>query len=455
MKRVKAAACAVLAGLMLAGCGSEKVITCTAEGPAAAVDLTQYVVREAAYPVYPAEPRFEDYMNDGEEGWDAYEAAYTEYTEALRKLGKLDAEPDSGAVTAFAEKTLGKIFADSENRVYSPISLYAALAMLTEMTAGETKQQVMDLLGAADSESLRRTVRDLWMSVYVDDGQSVCRLANGAFLRENAEVKQTAVDMLADWHFASTYRVPMGTAEADEAIASWLNQNTGGLLSEETGNIRTDGNDLLRLYNTIYYKSGWQDAFEGSATKRDTFTAADGTAQKTDFMHRTESGSYQKGDGYTAAPRSLNYGRMVFVLPDEGVTPESLLQRDGFLTELTGDYNAAELVWSVPKFDVKSSTELNEVLQSLGVTDAFDWTKADFTPLTANGAFLSSAMQAARVKIDEEGVEAAAYTELVCRDTAMMEVPPTVEMDLDRPFLFVLFDYNNIPLFVGTVNTMA
>lgn len=38
--------------------------------------------------------------------------------------------------------------------------------------------------------------------------------------------------------------VPMGTEEADKAIAGWLNQNTGGLLSEETGNIRTDGNDL-------------------------------------------------------------------------------------------------------------------------------------------------------------------------------------------------------------------
>ena len=52
-------------------------------------------------------------------------------------------------------------------------------------------------------------------------------------------------------------------------------------------------------------------------------------------------------------------------------------------------------------------------------------------------------------------MEAAAYTEIVCADSAMMEVPPTVEMDLDRPFLFVIFDYNNVPLFVGTVNTMA
>ena len=454
MKRLRAILCALLAGALLAGCGKVEEGG-RSERPEPAMELAKYIVAEAEYPVYPAEPRYEDYFNDNGEGdWDAYEAAYTEYTGALRKLGKLDAEIDSGAVRGLADRTVGKIFTDGENRVYSPVSLYAALAMLTEMTAGETRQQVMELLGEADGASLRQQIKELWLGTYMDDGRSMCRLANGAFLRENAEVKQEAVDTLADWHFASTYRVPMGTEEADKAIAGWLNQNTGGLLSEETGNIRTDGNDLLRLYNTIYYKSGWQDAFKSSRTKQDTFTAADGSAQRVDFMHRTESGGCQKGEGYTAAPRYLRYGRMVFVLPDEGVTPESLLQRQGFLTELTGDYNAAELVWSVPKFDVKSSTELNEVLQALGVTDAFDMTEADFTPLTDNGAVVDSVMQAARVKIDEDGVEAAAYTELVCADSAMMEVPPTVEMDLDRPFLFVIFDYNDIPLFVGTVNAL-
>ena len=185
MKRVRAICCAVLAGLMLAGCAVQPQ-TDNKRGGGAAVDLTKYVVKEAAYPAYPKEPRFEDYFDENGEGdWDAYDAAYTEYREALQKLGKLDAEPDGGAVLAFANRTLGKIFADSENRVYSPISLYAALSMLTEMTDGDTKQQVMELLGAADSETLRQTVRDLWMSVYLDDGRSVCRLANGAFLRED------------------------------------------------------------------------------------------------------------------------------------------------------------------------------------------------------------------------------------------------------------------------------
>ena len=455
MKRLRAILCALLAGALLAGCGVQPR-TDDKQGGGAAVDLTKYAVKEAAFPAYPREPRYEDYFNDNGEGdWDAYMAAEDEYMAALQKLGKGRLDQESAApVLTFADRTAEAIFTNSENRVYSPVSLYAALAMLTEMTAGETRQQVMELLGEADGASLRQQIKELWLGTYMDDGRSMCRLANGAFLRENAEVKQEAVDALRDWYYASTYRVPMGTAEADKAIAGWLNQNTGGLLSEERGSIRTAVDDLLRLYNTIYYKSSWRDAFEESRTGKDVFTAAGGTEQETDFMHRTESGSYQKGEGYTAAPRYLRYGRMVFVLPDEGVTPESLLQRQGFLTELTGDYNAAELVWSVPKFDVKSSTGLNEALQALGVTDAFDGTKADFTPLTDNGAVVDSVMQAARVKIDEDGVEAAAYTEIVTAESAMMEMPPTVEMELDRPFLFVIFDNSNVLLFVGTVNTL-
>ena len=284
----------------------------------------------------------------------------------------------------------------------------------------------------------------------------MCRLANAAFLRENADVKQSAADTLAQWYYASSYRVPMGTEEADRAIASWLNQQTGGLLAEETGNIRTDAANLLRLYNTIYYKAGWWEPFKSSRTKADTFTAADGSEQRADFMHLTETGDVLRGEGYTAAPKSLKCGRMVFVLPDEGVTPESLLARDGFLTELTGEYSMADVVWSVPRFDVKTSVDLKDILKALGVTDAFDGNMADFTPLTDNGAMVNSVMQAARVKIDEEGVEAAAYTEIVANDSsAMIEPPPVVEMNLNRPFLFVIFDGNDVPLFVGTVQTVA
>lgn len=455
MKRMRAILCGILAALMLAGCGTQTDVRQPQGGGVAAVDLRSYAVKEAAYPVYPEEPRYEDYFNDnGDDNWDDYDAAYTEYMEALQKMGKGE-QPDSGAVQRFADRTAAEIFTGQENTVYSPISLYAALGMLTEITDDETRQQVLNLLGAADTETLRQQIKNLWISVY-QDGDAVCRLANAAFLRENADVKQTAADTLAEWYFASSYRVPMGTEEADAAIASWLNQQTGGLLSEETGNIRTEEENLLRLYNTIYYKAGWRRAFESSQTETDTFTAANGSKQQVDFLHQTGEGTYRKGEGYTAAPKTLECGRMVFVLPDEGVTPESLLQREGFLAELTECDDGARMVWSVPKFEVKSSVELKDVLRALGVADAFDADKADFAPLTDGDAVVSSVMQAARVKIDEEGVEAAAYTEIVAAaDSGPMELPPVVEMNLNRPFLFVIFSDDDVPLFVGTVQTMA
>ena len=443
MKKARAILCGVLAALMLAGCGGQQGGT--------TLDLKQYAVAQAVYPDYPKRPIEADYYRDDGQ-WDdsAYEADYEKYVDGLRALGKNEERVDTAALTAFSGNTAAAIFTTQENTVYSPVSLYVALSMLTELTDGETKQQVMDLLGAADAGALRQQIKKLWVSVY-QDGDAVCRLANAAFLRENADVKQSAADTLAQWYYASSYRVPMGTEEADRAIASWLNQQTGGLLAEETGNIRTDAANLLRLYNTIYYKAGWWEPFKSSRTKADTFTAADGSEQRADFMHLTETGDVLRGEGYTAAPKSLKCGRMVFVLPDEGVTPESLLARDGFLTELTGEYSMADVVWSVPRFDVKTSVDLKDILKALGVTDAFDGNMADFTPLTDNGAMVNSVMQAARVKIDEEGVEAAAYTEIVADTTAAEEPPPVVEMNLNRPFLFVIFNSDNVPLFVGTV----
>ena len=455
MKQMRAILCGVLAVLMLAGCGGVEQVVCRSERPDPAVDLTQYAVREAAYPVYPKQPRLEDYTDENGMGgdWDAYLADVEVWEKEMRALG-MNVEPESGAVLDFAGQTAGKIFTGGENTVYSPISLYVALGMLTELTDGQTKQQVMELLGAADTEALRQQIKNLWLSVYRDN-DAVCRLANAAFLRENADVKQSAADTLAEWYYASSYRVPMGTEEADKTIAGWLNQQTGGLLSEETGNIRTDMDNLLRLYNTIYYKAGWRAAFESGQTKADTFTAADGSKQQTDFMHRTDEGTYRQGEGYTAAPKSLKYGRMVFVLPEEGVTPESLLQRQGFLSELAEGYDRARVNWSVPRFDVKSSVDLADALKALGVADAFEADKADFTPLTDNIAYVSSVMQAARVKIDEEGVEAAAYTEIVAKSDGAPEPSPVVEMNLNRPFAFVIFDGNDVPLFVGTVQTIV
>lgn len=410
MKKVRRILCGALAALLLAGCGS---------GAAG-----EYAIVEASYPT---------------------------------RTQKTEERADTEELVRFSSETAAKIFAEGENTVYSPVSLYMALGMVTELTEGQTKRQVTNLLGVSDSEALRQWTQSLWRQLYCDEKDSALWLGTAAFLNEAMTFHKEPLEVLAEDYYASSYGLPMGTSGADKAIAAWLDRQTNDLLTDDTGAIRTEKRDLLRLYNTIYYKAAWQAEFFGGATAEDIFTAADGTEQRADFMHIAIEGSpVRKGEGYRCASLYLkDGGEMTFYLPDEGVTVEELWQQENFLgEELAVPTHVVRVNWSVPKFDLRNSLELNEVLQALGVIDAFDGSRADFSPLTEQPAYVESVNQAARVKIDEEGVEAAAYTEV---DTNAGDAPPQEmpeeEMNLNRPFLFVIWK-DGAPLFVGAVQTM-
>ena len=143
-----------------------------------------------------------------------------------------------------------------------------SISLLTELTEGQTKQQVTNLLGVSDSEALRQWTQSLWRQLYCDEKDSALWLGTAAFLNEAMTFHKEPLEVLAEDYYASSYCLPMGTGTADKIIAGWLNQQTNDLLTDDTGAIETEKRDLLRLYNTIYYKSSWRDAFESSRTYR-------------------------------------------------------------------------------------------------------------------------------------------------------------------------------------------
>ena len=68
---------------------------------------------------------------------------------------------------------------------------------------------------------------------------------------------------------------------------------------------------------------------------------------------------------------------------------------------------------------------------------------------------MTQVQHAARVKIDEKGCEAAAFTAIMAdAASAMPQELPEIEMDLNRPFAFLITGVDGLPLFIGTVNTL-
>ena len=450
--------------------------------PIAAQYLQDLAVKTADYPVLPAMPNESeldeafstiDYDKMGAdayekaqekiwEDWDARSNAYYDALKALRSKGT----SYPAAFLHFTQET-GTLLSAEENTVLSPANLYLAFAMLSETTDGDSRAQLLSLLGLENTDAPRAAGNYVWRNLYGETSTGKTLLGSSVWLNENVPYNEETLQVLAEQYLASTFSAPMGDEKTDKAIGEWINENTGNLLQDAAGEIQTKPETVMLLLTTLYFKDQWRDEFWKDATKKDTFTAADGEKQTVDFMHRTDDrAAYYRGENYTVAELGFRGGQsMRFLLPDEGTTLESLLANGEVVGGLMAyDMDAAlpsaEIHWSVPKFDVDSNLELTDALKAMGVTDVFDFDKSDFSPLIDEEKFdesvaVTQVQHAARVKIDEKGCEAAAFTAITAEATAAMpEELPVVEMNLNRPFAFMITGVDGLPLFLGTVNSL-
>ncbi|MBO5078179.1 MAG: hypothetical protein J6B67_00665 [Oscillospiraceae bacterium] len=343
-----------------------------------------------------------------------------------------------------------------ENLLWSPVNAYIGLSMVTELTAGQSRQQILDLFGAGDTDALRRQVSAIWESAYSDNGHEISTLANSLWLEEGLSYQQQTMDDLAYHYYASVYQGDLGSQKINNAIGAWLNNNTGGFLKNATKNINLSPETVLALYSTIYFQAKWRDEFYQKNNTQDVFHTPNGDKTVTFMNKKLSQMDYYWGEKFSAVALGLKNGsRMWFILPDEGYTTADVLA-DGQYMQMVLQQDWENEKWmkvnlSVPKFDVSGTVDLKAGLQEMGVTDVFSEGAADFSRITADvPVFLTAANQSVRVQIDEEGVKAAAYIEF---PGATSPEPPKEIIDfiLDRPFVFAITT-DSIPMFMGVVN---
>lgn len=359
----------------------------------------------------------------------------------------------------FATSTAQLLSGTSQNRICSPVNIYMALAMLAETTNGNSRQQILDLLGATDTQALQTHANSIWKAVHQDDGHTVRLLANSLWLDDTVTYDKAVLDSLAENYYASSYQGDLSSTAATKALQKWLNEQTGNLLKKYTRQEQFSAQTVLSLASTVYFRAKWSEPFSSRNNTESTFHGTDGDTQCT-FMHKQEyHTTYYWGDHFGAVALPLEGGsRMWLILPDADSSVDSVLAGSQLTQLLSNDYEYENSSYlrvnlSVPKFDVGSQTDLRSDLQDMGVTDIFDPSVSDFSAALpeSSGITLGKISHAARVAIDEEGVTAAAYTlEDVCGAT----MPPDEVIDfvLDRPFLFVITTYDSLPLFAGVIN---
>lgn len=416
------------------------------------------------YPKWAEYPNIEDFENPDVDGYFFYNPEYdkklNEYNTGVRERRKLakNINEYSNFYKTSAREILGS--ADGENMVYSPLALYEALSMLAEITDGSTRDEVLEVLDSPDIETQRDRAQTLFVSNYSEATGSMVLPAASLWINVDYPYNKEAVDSLAFNYFADSYLFDGYDESSTARIQNWINEKTRGLLKEAVEGVELTPDSILNICTTLYFNGRWSDWFYKDYTEEMTFHSPSGDIT-TDFMYKQESGSLFLGSNFTAVINSFENdgGLMYFILPNEGETVDDVLSSDEYLDFVfirnprqDFDYYDAIVHQRIPKFDISSDVSLNQALKNLGIEKVFTG-NGDFSNLISEKYPVSvdKVQHAARIKIDEEGCEAAAYVDL----GLVGEAPPPPEevyFTADRPFIIVIKTDTNQPLFMGVVN---
>lgn len=402
-------------------------------------------------------PNWDDYA--AKEDYDGFDKALSKYYKDIEEMNA--GKPSlSEETNGFQGKLIRSFFNDTdvENAIVAPSNVYMALAMLAEVTDGDSRNQILEALNINSLEELRGNADIMWRSNYLNAGNLVSILGDSIWLDDDISYNKDTLKTIQKIYHASSYSGDMGDAFYDEELHDWMNRHTGNLLSDQIGSISFSPETILSLVSTIYFKGGFEEEFDKSNTQNEVFHAKDFDVEVS-MMHKSDSGTVYFGDNYMATALDLPEGyRMMLVLPNDGLTPKDLINDDDAIKFILSDKTAkrteaAMVNYSVPKFDVNSQVELSGVLASLGIEDVFTASKSNFTPLTeVPDIELSEVLHGARVKVDEEGVEAAAYTIMMTETMGFFEDSNEIDFVLDRPFIYTINNRYGQPQFVGIVD---
>ena len=350
---------------------------------------------------------------------------------------------------------LSRETAGEGNMLVSPLSVLAALSMTANGAKGETLAQMENVLGM-DVASLNG-----WMHTYrkslPDTKDSSLKLANSLWFTDDASFtpSESFLKTNADYYGAGVFRTKFDAA-ALTAINNWVSAHTNDMIRNILDQIPE--NAMMYLVNALAFDAAWESAYEEHQVRPQTFTCVDGTETEVTMLY-SEEGAYLEDDwaaGFIKYYKGRDYA-FVALLPKEGMTPAQYLEKVSG-ESLHGLLSAPEdikVFAAMPKFEMGYSVELSEVLQNLGMTDAFDGERADFSGIgtsTAGGLFISRVLHKTAIAVTEQGTRAGAATAVELRATGAVEIEEYREVNLNRPFVYMLIDCeNNLPFFIGTM----
>ena len=333
-----------------------------------------------------------------------------------------------------------------KSKIISPLSITFALGMLNNAADGQTLKEINETLGfgEAGADGINAFCQKMLRESNDLDAKTKALIANTIFVNEGMgyRLQQGFVDKANTYYNAEPQSRDFADGETMDVINQWANDHTMGMIPKVLDEDSFDPNVVSYLLNALYFKGMWSDPFDKDLTQNESF----GGGEEVPMMHKMGTDfQYTENDLYQAI--RLPYGngayRMDIFLPREDKTVGEVLETlSGSNWQQKYQYTFLDL--KLPRFETSTNQPLVQVIAELGMPTAFT-EEAEFPYFCNTPCFISDMFQVAKIKLDEEGTEAAAVTVIGVVPTS---VPPQpVPFYANRPFLYVISEQSTGTIF--------
>lgn len=361
--------------------------------------------------------------------------------------------------------------------IYSPLSITYVLGMVNDAATGETEKELEQTLGFHEGgiKAVNDYCRKLIDGLPKVDDKVTLNIANAIFLNKDYSLKKQFQKDMHQYYDATAETLDFSSSKALDHINSWCNEKTKGMIPT----ILDEVNPLMVSYllNAIYFKADWASKFDPKNTKEETFTTENGST-KLPLMHQNVLIQYINNGLFSAVkiPYSNGMWNMMVMLPEDGKTTDDIInhlaacglagvegafceEKDGIATMKEIHFYPHEVDLKLPCFETASDTDELDVkdglvglMQKMGIKLAFDSYLAEIPNMCEVPVYIAMMRQKAKIKVNEEGSEAAAVT-VVGMIGESMNGPieyPKATFHANRPFVYVIREASSgVILFVG------
>jgi len=362
---------------------------------------------------------------------------------------KADVSAVAQANNVFGCELYAKLKAQAGNLFFSPASIHSALGMTYAGAAGRTADQMAGTLHfELPADRLHKAFGLLTGELNNPPKQGTdpayqLVVSNALWLQKGYPFRDSFTKLVKDNYGAGLNEVDYAAAEpARKTINDWVEKATRDKIKDLIPPGVLDALTRLVLTNAVYFKSDWADTFPEHATKAGPFRLGEGKTASAPLMTQWIHVGYMETEDFQLAdlPYKANVLSMTVLLPRKADGLKALEERLSAkaLAEWLGKAAVTHVDLTLPRFKFTSQFGLKGPLSQLGMVEAFDPGKADFSGMTTSEKlFISAVLHKAFVAVDEKGTEAAAATAVAISATAM-PMEPKIIFRADRPFLFLI-----------------